>query len=136
MPLSAAMDPDEAEIYANLKSLPGQFVSAREICRRAGGKWRYREDEKWAMPVLRRMIEKSFVEADTTGHFRLFVPGKQRTKEQQRWISPELSLILRQSGKNFGVIELDEELDSDDLVLTETPSSQTTSGNPSDSEDN
>ena len=99
------MDADEKEIVEFLKSWPGQFVSAREICRRAGGKWRYREDEKWALPVLQRMLEKALIEADSTGHFRLIL--EERKKGQKKWwASPEIKKILEQSGKNFdGAVE-------------------------------
>ena len=41
-------DADEVEICQFLKSWPGQFLSGKTICRRAGGKWRFREDENWA----------------------------------------------------------------------------------------
>ena len=43
------MDADQNAICTFLKTWPGQFVSRREICRRAGGKWRFREDENWML---------------------------------------------------------------------------------------
>jgi 3-hydroxyacyl-CoA dehydrogenase len=84
------MDADEKEICDFLRSWPGQFVSHREICKRAGGKWRYREDPKWAVPILTRMVEKGILESDAGGHFRL-LPEKKEKKQQ---ISPELQKLL------------------------------------------
>ena len=99
------MDADQYEICQYLKSWPGQFVSGREICRRAGGKWRYREDGSWALPVLQRMIEEKLVEADATGHFRLIERDKKRDA-RKRWMSPQMQRILEQSGRTFDLVDL------------------------------
>jgi hypothetical protein len=111
------MDDDQSKICQFLKSFPGQFVSRKEICRRAGGKRRYREDENWAMPILQRMLEINLIEKDSSGHFRLTEqkPHDQK-KSKKRWISPAIKAILRQSGKDFSVIHLDEEVDAVDLT--------------------
>jgi hypothetical protein len=105
------MDAEEREICEFLKSWPDQFVSHREICRRAGGKWRFREDPNWAMPVLSRMVEKSLLESDAAGHFRLITEKKEDKKE--RWISPQLKKILEgPAGSNAGQItEIDDPSD-------------------------
>ena len=58
------MDADEHEIFEYLKTYGEEFVSAREICRRAGGKRRYAEDNNWAKPVLQRMKEKRLLESN------------------------------------------------------------------------
>lgn len=86
------MDAEEKEICDFLRSFPGQYVSGREICRRAGGKWRFREDPKWALPILTRMVEKGFLESDAGGHFRLVTEKKDDKKK--RWLSPEMRRIL------------------------------------------
>ena len=119
------MDADENEICQFLKSWPGQFVSGKTICRRAGGKWRFREDENWAVPILRRMLDCSLVEADETGHYRLEEqePADKRNRKKI-WIAPAIKAILRQSGGNFGVIDLDQEVDPADLVPSSEPSSR------------
>ncbi len=130
--MNVAMDSDQAEIYAYLKTTPGQFISGREICRRAGGKWRYREDEHWALPVLRRMIEKNIVESDDTGHYRL--PRKDDPKkEKKRWICPEIRTIFQQTGRALAVINAEEDLDSEELVSAQIPSSETLTGIPDNS---
>jgi len=93
------MDADERDICMYLKTWPGQFVSAREICRRAGGKWRFREDAQWALPVLLRLAEKGTIEEDTNGHYRL--PRGEQKVTTQKWVSPHIKNIIAQSGKNF-----------------------------------
>jgi hypothetical protein len=95
------MDADEKEICDFLRSWPGQFVSHREICKRAGGKWRYRDDPKWAIPVLSRMAEKGIVDSDASGHFRLLPERKEKEKKE---LSPETKKIL-EAGGNVTEIE-------------------------------
>lgn len=69
------MEADERQIEAYLESMAGQFVSGREIARRAGGKSRFEEDPNWAAPALRELVEKGIIEMDPTGHYRLCVRG-------------------------------------------------------------
>jgi len=106
------MDADQNDICQFLKSWPGQFVSRKEICRRAGGKWKYREDEHWAVPVLQRMVEDNVIESDDTGHFRLLKRGTQNMKNQQRlWMSPAVKKMLQKSSRKLVVVDLDKELE-------------------------
>ena len=105
------MDTEEAEVCDFLKSWPGQFVSAREVCRRAGGKWRYRENERWALPVLQRLLEKHLVEADSRGHYRLVTEKK---PEKKGPILPKKQKPVLQSGDDYGVIDLNQKLGPDD----------------------
>ena len=65
------MDTDEREISTYLKACAGQWVSGREISRRASGKRRYRDDPSWAAQPLIRLMERSIIESDSTGHYRL-----------------------------------------------------------------
>lgn len=95
------MDADEREICDFLKSWPGHYVAVREICRRAGGKWRYREDPNWALPVLVRLLELGIIESDSSAHYRL-KPLEKRAKSK-RWISPQIERILKESGKEIDV---------------------------------
>jgi hypothetical protein len=101
------MDADEREICVFLKSWQQQFVSAREIARRAGGKWRFREDPNWAVPVLSRLMDRGIVESDANGHYRLKPqPKKDKVK---KWVSPQIKRLLEESGKKFGeTIDVDE----------------------------
>ena len=104
------MDADQNAICQFLKTWPGQFVSRREICRRAGGKWRYREDEHWAVPVLQRMVEDAIVETDDTGHFRLMQQASADSSNKRKlWLSPAIRTILKENGRDFGLLDLDKE---------------------------
>jgi hypothetical protein len=107
-----AMDAEELEIYYFLKSWRNQFISAKEICRRAGGKQRYRLAPEWAKPFLMRMVERGILETDTHGHYRLRPPKEMEV--MKRWVSPQIASILRKSGENNSVIIITED-DLDDF---------------------
>jgi DNA-binding PadR family transcriptional regulator len=104
------MDADERDICNYLKTWPGQFVSGREISRRAGGKRRYREEPAWSTPVLSRLVEKGLVESDSTGHYRL--RREEKKERKKKWVSPHIRKILEKSGKNYDAITLDAPEDS------------------------
>ena len=89
------MDADEREIFDFLNSFGEQWVNAKEICRRAGGKKRYNEDNHWARPILQRMKERRILEGDELGRYRIR-PLPRHGKG--RWISPDIEKILRESG--------------------------------------
>jgi hypothetical protein len=101
------MDADEREIHCYLKGWRGQFLSPREIRRRAAGKKRFQESPDWAKPILLRMVDKGILETDESGYFHL-KPIQKRDK-RQKWVSPNIARILRESGKDF----------SQDLVVNE-----------------
>lgn len=89
------MDADEREIVDYLKTFGEQWVNAKEICRRAGGRKRFNEDNNWARPLLQRMKELGVVEGDEMGRFRLKQEDK---KKKERWMAPDIEKILRESG--------------------------------------
>jgi hypothetical protein len=91
------MDADEREIFRFLKSWGSQFVSAREICRRAGGKKRFQEEPNWAMPTLLRMAGRGILESDATGHFRI----KRLSKKDRNklLVEPDAAEIPEESGE-------------------------------------
>jgi len=104
------MDADERDICNYLKAWPGQFVYGRDIARRAGGKWRFRENPDWATEVLRRLVDKGILDSDATGHFRLRVKKEKTTK----WISPQIKNILEKSSQDFsGIIEIDDDTEEE-----------------------
>jgi hypothetical protein len=94
------MDTEEREICAYLKSLPGQFISGREIARRAGGKSRHQKNPFWATAFLAHLVEKKVLEKDATGHYRL-VAKVSRKEARKKWMSPQMKKILASSGKDF-----------------------------------
>lgn len=97
------MDSDERQVVDYLKSWPGQFVSAREVARRAGGKRRFRDEPQWAYPVLTRLVEQDLVETDGLGHYRLRRQNVE-AKKRRRWLSPQMRRILERSGRDFGEV--------------------------------
>ena len=105
------MQPEEREICLYLKSMPGVFVSARDIARRAGGKWRYRENPQWAERPLARLLELKIIETDSTHHYRLTL--KEDKKKAKKWVSPQMKKILETSGKDFTHVIDDDELPAD-----------------------
>jgi hypothetical protein len=98
--LSRCMDNEEQDICAFLEAMAGQFVSSREIARRASGKWRWQADPNWPGPALLRLIDSGLVKSDDAGRYAL----ARRTKRTAppRWISPQIRKILEESGKDFG----------------------------------
>jgi hypothetical protein len=104
------MEPEEKEICAYLKTLPGQFISGREIARRAGGKWRYRERPDWAAQFLQQLVEKKIIESDSTGHYRLIIKEEYKKNPKKKWVSPQMQRILEKSGKDFTHIIPDEDI--------------------------
>jgi len=102
------MDADEREIYFYLKSYKHEFISSREICRRAGGKKKFRADEEWAKPVLTRMVERGILEHDAAGHYRI-KPREEDKARKRRWVSPQIQRILKESGKDFGTVAINED---------------------------
>lgn len=107
------MDYDERSVRIFLKGYPGQFVSARVISRRLGGRQRYYQDPLWVMPILTKLVDKGFVETDEQGHFRLKKLDPAATP-QRTWVSPQVRRILERSSKDFTkVYEID--VDEDEL---------------------
>ena len=96
------MDADEREICDFLKSFPGQFISGKEIARRAGGKWKFHDDQNWAVPVLLRLKEQNLLESNASGQYRLV--GNIKKEKQKKWISPHIKKILEESGKDFSEV--------------------------------
>ena len=90
------MDAEEREVYDYLKTYGEDWVNAKEICRRAGGKRRFYEDNDWAKPVLLRMKERQIVESDIQGRWRVR-PSPKKGREG-RWVSPDIQKILQEGG--------------------------------------
>jgi hypothetical protein len=115
------MDADQTAICQFLKQSPEEFISRKEICRRAGGKWRFREDEYWAVPALARLREERIIEADETGHYRLVKQTKDSGNKQRVWMSPAIRSMLKSSGQNFGTIDLDKEPETAGQMASSNP---------------
>jgi len=92
----SGMDADEREIIQFLKPFGEQWVNAKEIARRAGGRKRFNEDPHWAKPVLQRLKERNVVDGDELGRYR--IKQEPQKKHKGRWVSPDIEKILRESG--------------------------------------
>jgi hypothetical protein len=90
------MDTEEREIFYFLKTWGEEFVSVKEIARRASGKKKFYADPEWAKPLLMRMQERGLVESDTTGRYRI-KPVAKKNKDK-RWVSPDIAKILQENG--------------------------------------
>ena len=101
---------DERDVVQYLKSWKEQFVSGKEICRRAAGKKRFQKEPHWFFRIMPLMMEKGVIETDGNGHYR--VKGEETKKQdrtkQKKWVSPQIARILKQSGKTFELNDGDE----------------------------
>ena len=79
---------DELEILEFLKTLNGKFVSMLEICRRAGGRRKYKEAPAWAQPLLSRLVEAKITQVNDRGHYRVPLDSKAGGKQPARHHSP------------------------------------------------
>lgn len=103
------MDAEEREIYFYLKGWKHEYISSREICRRAGGKQRFHQELDWAKPALSRMVERGMVEMNPSGHLRLKSPEDEQAGRRKQWVSPQIQGILRRSGKDFSQVVISED---------------------------
>jgi len=94
------MNAEERDIYYYLKARRREFIGIREISRRTGGKRKSRVNPDWARPVLMGMAERGILESDGEERYRLKPMVQQETKGK-RWASPEISKLLKASGKDF-----------------------------------
>ena len=96
---------EETEILEYLKSFPDDFVSAKEINRRAGSKRRFQEEPEWARPFLRLLLNRELIEINENGRYRYRRPD--RTRKKKKWVSPQIAKILEKCGKSFEMLEED-----------------------------
>jgi len=98
------MDSEEREIFRFLQTWGTDFVSYKEIARRAGGKKKFNKDADWAKPLLARMQERGVLESDAMGRYRI-KPVRSKDKAT-RWVAPDIAKILQEKGlKVEGVTE-------------------------------
>ena len=73
---------EENQILAFLRSCPDNFFSGGEVCRKAGNRKLLAKNPRWALPYLVTLKDKSLIEADANGHFRMFI--RHREKEEAK----------------------------------------------------
>jgi len=89
------MDADEREVYNYLESYHGQYVSVKEICRRASTKKRFAKEPDWAREVLNRMKDQGLVESNMGGRYRL----KDEHGEKEEHMSEDTAKIIEEGGQ-------------------------------------
>ena len=89
------MDADEREIVDYLSTFGEQWVNSKEICRRAGGKRRFNDDNHWAIPVLQRLKDNQVLEADMRARYRIKPPPKHG---HDHAVSPDTQKLLDEGG--------------------------------------
>jgi hypothetical protein len=104
------MTSDEKAIITYLRNWPNTFISGREIARKVGGRRRFEDDRGWAKPILQRMVQNGSIETDQLGQYRTRAEDPKK-KEPKKHVSPHILRILRDSGKNFESIVIDDDED-------------------------
>jgi hypothetical protein len=104
------MTADEKAIIIYLKNWPNTFISGREIARKVSGRRRFEEDRGWAKPILLRMVQNGMIETDQLGQYRTKAEDPKK-KQPKQHVSPQILRILKNSGKNFESIVIDEHED-------------------------
>jgi hypothetical protein len=62
---------DEQAVLDYLATSPKSFFSSREICRRAGRKETWEKNQRWAVPILARLVARGLVRTDAGGHYQI-----------------------------------------------------------------
>lgn len=96
---------DEYCVLQYLKQFPEGFVTQMEICQRADGKNRFREDVHWAHNSLSRLLDLKLITADGDDRYRINTHPKKTSKGLKQFMAPQVRKILEQSGKKFDFSE-------------------------------
>lgn len=64
---------EEQLITKFLQQIGGAGATAREICRKAGTKDRWKSDERWALPFLQALRDKKLIVMDAAGRYAVVV---------------------------------------------------------------
>jgi hypothetical protein len=64
-----SLSPEEQMIVRYLKQMRSVGSSLREICRKAGSKDMWKEDERWAVAPLHRLRDAGLVEVNKAGAY-------------------------------------------------------------------
>jgi hypothetical protein len=71
---------DELEILEYLKSWNGATISMLEICRRAGGRKKFKESPNWAKGMMTRLVDAKLIQVNERGHYR-YITGNESPEE-------------------------------------------------------
>jgi hypothetical protein len=92
---------DEHQILEFLKTTT-EFITAKEVSRRVGGRRRCEKDPMWAKPCLIRLTNAGHLTMNERGHFCYKPPEeKERSKKakDKLHLAPQIAAILAAGGK-------------------------------------
>jgi hypothetical protein len=93
-------DSDSHCVMEYLRNYPDYFVSESEISRRAGGKARFQEDDRWCRHALSRLLEAGLVLTDGYGKFKIKpATNNAANGRPKKFISPQMRSILENGDK-------------------------------------
>lgn len=95
---------DEICVLRFLNNWPDTFVSSTEIARRADSKHRYREEPRWAVDALSKLLALELVATDSHGKYCVKRVKSQMTVKcggKKRFIAPHLRAILEKDGRKL-----------------------------------
>lgn len=102
---------DENCVMQYLNSFPGEFISEREIARRADGKERFLANPYWAHNALSELIEMKLLETDGEGRYRQITGAASQLAKAAgpgaKFMDPKLRAILEKSGHKFDLSHYD-----------------------------
>jgi hypothetical protein len=94
-----SLDSDTACILEFLTRHPYHFIPEVDISRNADGERRFVSEPDWAHPALSRLLALNLVETDASSHYRIKLTTLLSEEVLARkFISPEIKILLRQSG--------------------------------------
>ena len=91
---------DENCVLQYLNTWPDEFVSEKQIARRADSKDRFMTEPHWTYNALSQLLMMELIETDGTGKYRMKV-HRNETGGSKKFMAPHLRQILEKSGKNF-----------------------------------
>jgi len=65
------MGTEETVILKYLKTFPHQYVSGKQIARKAWDRKKFDKNPHWALPILTRMVREKLLITDNMGGFRI-----------------------------------------------------------------
>ena len=90
-----------------INNFPGEFISEREIARRADGKERFLKDPHWAHNALSELTELGLLETDGGGRYRQKKQNAKAVKHGAKFLDPKLRSILEKSNHGFDLSNYD-----------------------------
>jgi len=85
-------------ILEYLKPLGKAYATAKEVCRRAGGKSKFNDDPEWAKKFLKRLEKQGILETNPLGHYRI---KRDENNTFKIPLDPSIRKILASSGQDF-----------------------------------